>query len=72
MKQESFTVLFAEDDKYLTQVADMDINERVIGRTVALGKNDTPENWREISAEEKKYYDQLKEDAIKADTKNID
>lgn len=60
MKQEQFTttVLIAEKGKYLTQVAEVDITERVIGEKVALGKNDVPANWREISASEKAAYEQ--------------
>lgn len=70
MKQTSFTttILRAEKGKYLTQVADVDISDRVIGDTVALGKNDVPANWREISATEKARYERLKDEAINADT----
>lgn len=65
MKQEQFTttILRAEKGKYLTQVADVNIRERVIGETIALGKNDEPANWREITATEKARYERLQDEA---------
>lgn len=59
MKQEQFTttILSAEKGKYLTQSHNVDISRRVIAQTVALGKNDSPANWREISATEKEMYE---------------
>lgn len=67
MKQEQFTttILRAEKGKYLTQVADVDILDRILGNTVALGKNDVPANWREITATEKAKYDRLKDEATR-------
>ncbi len=63
MKQTSFTttILKADNGKYLTQTASVDIRERIIAKEVALGKNDVPANWREISDAEKDMYErQLK------------
>lgn len=54
MKQTTFTtiILEAAEGMYLTQAAEVAAGERVVGRTVALGANDAPGNWREITAEE--------------------
>lgn len=46
------TVISAEGDSYLTQVADVDINERIVATRVALGKFSSPSDWKEISKEE--------------------
>ena len=58
MKTSEFTttVLKADNGKALTQVADVELSHRVIATIVALGKNDTPDNWREISTEEAEQY----------------
>lgn len=45
-------ILKAEEGKYLTQKSDVDIEKRVIGTTIALGKNDSVDNWKEITKEE--------------------
>lgn len=45
-------ILTAEEGKYLTQSFDVDIEKRVIGTTIALGKNDSVDNWKEITKEE--------------------
>lgn len=63
MKQTSFTTIIieAEEGKFLTQVSnDIDINERVIGKKIAIGSNDSPDNWCEITADEKEQFEQLK------------
>lgn len=54
MKIENYTttVINAEEGNYLTQVADVDIMKRLIVRTVALGRYDSAENWKEIPEEE--------------------
>lgn len=58
MQQENFTtrVLRADTGFYLTQKAEVDIMDRTLADVVALGKNDSPENWREISGEEAEAY----------------
>lgn len=68
MKQETFTtiVLHAEEGKFLTQAADVPIEARVIGTTIALGKNDSPENWKEISAYKAKMYEREKNAAAES------
>lgn len=54
MKTEEFTtvILRAESGKFLTQTADVPINERAVAETVAVGRNDSPDNWKEIEADE--------------------
>lgn len=65
MKQQQFTttILKADDGKYLTQSADVDISERIIAKEIAIGKNDVPANWREISASQKVIYEQQQQHA---------
>ena len=50
MTQESFktTVLRPSPGHYLTQAADVDINDRMIASVVALGANDSADNYTEI------------------------
>ncbi len=66
MTQEQFTtiILQPEEGKYLTQVADVDIIDRVVAKRVALGACDSPSNWREISMEEGDEYNRLRKKAI--------
>lgn len=54
MKQEEFTAIIieAEEGHLLTQAADVEITERIVCRKVALGRYDSPENWKEITEEE--------------------
>lgn len=54
MTQNEFktTLIAAEEGKYLTQSFEVDIENRVVASTIALGKNDTVENWKEITKEE--------------------
>lgn len=64
MKQQTFTttILEAEEGMYLTQASeDIDIKERIVGTTVAVGRNDSPDNWKEISAEQAEEYNSLRE-----------
>lgn len=46
------TVLTAKEGTYLTQTEDVDIRRRIVATKVALGKNSSPEEWKEISEEE--------------------
>ena len=51
MKTESFTtvILEAEDGNYLTQSSDsINLIDRIVASRIALGRNDSPENWKEI------------------------
>lgn len=55
MKQKSFTTitLIADEDKFLTQASNsIEIQDRELHKVISLGKNDSPDNWIEISAEE--------------------
>ena len=54
MKQNEFKtiVIAAEDGKYLTQSSEVELSERVIASTIALGKYDNVNNWKEITKEE--------------------
>ena len=66
MKKTSFTtiILTASKGKYLTQAtSDIDIQDRVICNQVALGKNDSPDNWCEISKADAEEFLRLKKEA---------
>lgn len=52
VKDFNTTVITADEGKYLTQNCELDINNRVIATTIALGKNDSVDNWKEITKEE--------------------
>ena len=45
-------ILKADEGKYLTQLSDVNIENRVVASTIAIGKNDSPNNWKEITKEE--------------------
>lgn len=59
-------IIKASDGKYLTNAKDVDINERIIATTIALGKFDNPDNYIEISAEEADKYKEEKAKEIKS------
>lgn len=59
-------IIKASDGKYLTNAKDVDINERIIATTIALGKFDNPDNYIEISAEEAEKYKEEKAKEIKS------
>ena len=65
MKINSFTTITieAEETCYLTQVADVDLKDRIVASKIALGKFDSPDNYKEISKEEG--------DAIKTAQENV-
>lgn len=48
----STMVMTAENGYYLTQVADVDLAERIVASKVALSKFSTIDDWKEISKEE--------------------
>ncbi len=54
MTIESFktTVLRASQGHFLTQSADVDIKERIVASVIALGKNDSEANYKEITETE--------------------
>lgn len=45
-------VMTAEEGYYLTQVADVDLAERIVASKVALSKFSTIDDWKEITKEE--------------------
>lgn len=65
------TILTPDEGKFLTQVQDVDIEQRIVADRIALGTNDSPENWREITkAEADEYHAAIKaaqEARMKAD-----
>ena len=71
MTQEEFKTIIinADTDKYLTQSADVAIEDRIIATTIALGKNDSVDNWKEITKAEGDALKAQKEEAI--NSKNI-
>lgn len=53
----------ADEGMLLTQSTDIDIRERVIGKSIMLGKGCSSDDWKEITNEEA--------DTIKAEQKRI-
>lgn len=45
-------LMTAEEGYYLTQVADVDLAERIVASKVALSKFSTIDDWKEITKEE--------------------
>lgn len=45
-------LMTAEEGCYLTQVADVDLAERIVASKVALSKFSTIDDWKEITKEE--------------------
>lgn len=74
MKTEEYTttVLTPEEGHLLTQVADVDIRERIVATSVALGRNDSVAGWREITEEEGEEYRRLRREAEAADITAIE
>lgn len=58
-------IINAESGKYLTQKDDVDIENRVIASTIALGKNDSVDNYKEITEEEAEAIRTAQEEARK-------
>lgn len=71
MKSTEFTTTILKPDEgyFLTQVEDVDIRNRVIATTVALGKNDSADNWKEINSEIAEEYRKLQKEAFEEDAK---
>lgn len=70
MTSEQFatTILTAAEGHFLTQADnDTPIANRVVATTIALGRHDAPDNWREIDAAEAERYKQEQEAAMEAD-----
>lgn len=54
MTTENYTsiVMTAEGDNYLTQIADVELSQRVVASKVTLSKFSTADDWKEISKAE--------------------
>lgn len=74
MKTEEYTttVLTPEEGHLLTQSGDVDIRERIVATSVALGRNDSAEGWREITEAEGEEYRRLRREAEAADIAAIE
>ena len=46
------TILQPSDGYTLTQMADVDVKDRILSKKVYLASTDKPENWKEITDEE--------------------
>ncbi len=46
------TILTAEEGKYLTQTADVELLDRIIATKVAVSANSSASDWKEITKEE--------------------
>lgn len=57
MKQSNYIVRILEPENgWLTQVSDVEIQDRAFSKKVYLGVNDEVENWKEITDEEYNAY----------------
>lgn len=54
MKSNTFTtiILTPENGFVLTQSNDVELEQRIIASQIALGANDSVDNWKEITIEE--------------------
>lgn len=63
------TIITAADGKYITNADDIDIKDRLIATSIALGKFDDAANYKEITKEEA---DELKKQQEVAQKKDIE
>lgn len=61
-------IITPQEGMFLTQVDAMEIEDRIVATCVALGSNDSPDNWKEITAEEAESINKLKEEARRQQT----
>lgn len=52
-KQVTLTVLNAAEGSWLTQAADVSLQDRIFTKQAYLGSKDSPENWKEVTDAEK-------------------
>lgn len=65
---DSLNILVADEDKSLTQSnLDLDIRDRIIAREVALGVNDSQDNWMEITKSQAEEYQIAMDKAFEED-----
>lgn len=71
MTTSNFTtvILKPEEGHFLTQKKDVDIRERIVASTIALGKNDSIDNYIEIDAETADAYRAEQQKAIDEEIK---
>lgn len=65
MKVDEFTtkVIKAEPGKFLTQIDEtISIDKRIVADTLAIGKNDSADNYKEINQEEANRINEEKEE----------
>lgn len=48
--------LIASEGNYLTQKREMGIKGRIVSSEIFIGRNDSPDNWKEITREEAEQY----------------
>lgn len=63
------TIITAADGKYITNADDIDIKDRLIATSIALGKFDSVDNYKEITKAEA---DELKKQQEEAQKKDIE
>lgn len=59
------TILKASEGYKLTQSNDIDIKERILASTIALGKYDSQDNWKEVTDEEAEALRKEQDEAIR-------
>lgn len=72
MTQESFTTIILKpaEGHYLTNAGEVDIKQRVICSTIALGRNDKAENYVEIDEETAEAYKEAQKKAFEEEREN--
>lgn len=67
-KRHYTTIIKPDEGYYLTEKdPDIDIRQRSLSTAIALGKNDSADNYIEIDEAQAEEYRKLKEEAFKAD-----
>ena len=61
----SSVIIKAKEGFYITEVDSIDIQNRTIATAVALGTNDSADNYKEITAEEADEFKRLQDEATK-------
>lgn len=70
MKTNSFTtIILIPENGYLTQNYDVELSERIVCSQIALGKNDSVDNWREITFEKGEEI-KAQQEALRAEENN--
>lgn len=66
MKQTHYTtrVLTPDEGCFLTQAADVPAAERIVSDCIYLAANDSPDNWKEITADEAQAITEARAEAL--------